>query len=95
MDEDFKELQLRSEENLVTFLRVEVDLASTFCGMAERTDDLVRRARLLENIQKVVSAIRQFEGRVTDQFTRADLNREANRLDMFLVGFQNSPLPCD
>jgi hypothetical protein len=84
MNHDFAELLQRSQENLVTFLRVEVDLASTFCGMVETTDDLAHRARLLENIQKVVSAIRQFEARIADQSVRADLNRQANRLDKFL-----------
>ena len=84
MNRDFAELLQRSQENLVTFLRVEVDLASTFCGMAESTDDLARRARLRDNIQKVVSAIRQFEGRIADQSIREDFNRQANRLDKFL-----------
>lgn len=79
MYQDFIELQLRSQENLVTFLRVEVDLASTFCGMAERADDLEHRARLLEIIQRVVGVIRHFEERIIDQSIRADLNRQADR----------------
>jgi hypothetical protein len=84
MNQDFTELQVRSQDNLVTFLRVEVDLASTFCGMAERADDAVRRAKLLANVQKVVAAIRHFEGRITDKLIRADLNHQADRLENFL-----------
>jgi hypothetical protein len=81
---DFIELKRRTQKNLVTFLRVEVDLASTFCEMAESTQSVEHRAELLEDIRKVVSVLRQFEGRITDQTTRSDLNKEADRLDAFL-----------
>jgi hypothetical protein len=78
------ELKRRAQENLVTFLTIEVDLASTYCGMAESTQSLERREQLLGDIRKVVSAIRQFEGRIIDRITRAEFNREADRLDDFL-----------
>jgi len=81
---DFEELNRRTQENLITFLRVDVDLASTYCGMAESTHDTEHRAKLLEDVREVVKAIRTFGIRITDSSVRADFNRSAERLDEFL-----------
>ncbi|MCU1336158.1 MAG: hypothetical protein JWO19_1739 [Bryobacterales bacterium] len=84
MNPAFLELKRRTQENLMTFLRIEADLASTFCDMVEVTQSSEHRVQLLEDIRKAVSAIRQFERRITDTRTRAQLNGEADRLDDFL-----------
>jgi hypothetical protein len=81
MVDDWAELQRRTQENLVTFLRIEVELASTFKRMAKTTDDPERRAKLRGDAQKAVSAIRHFAERTTDKSIRAELNRAANKLD--------------
>jgi hypothetical protein len=81
---DFLELRRRCQENLVTFLTIEVDLATTFCWVAESADDRRHRAKLLEDAQKAVSAIRHFGKRIIDTSIRAELNREADRLDSLL-----------
>ena len=73
MNHDFEELKRRTEENLITFLRVDVDLASTYCGMAESTHDSEHRAKLLEDVREVVKAIRTFGIRITDRSVRAEL----------------------
>ena len=85
MNHDFEELKRRTEENLITFLRVDVDLASTYCGMAESTHDSEHRAKLLEDVREVVKAIRTFGIRITDRSVRAELNHSADRLDEFLA----------
>jgi hypothetical protein len=81
---DFLELKRRGQENLVTFLTIEVDQAITFCTMAESTHDPERRKKLIEEAQKAISAIRQFQGRITDSSIRAELNGEADKLDRLL-----------
>ena len=82
-------LQQQTQENLITFLRIEVDLAATFRSMlANRSPK--DRVRLLGQIRKVVGALRQFEPRVTDRAVRSELNKEAAKLDEFLA----SAAPC-
>jgi len=84
MNPAFHDLQRQAQENLITFLRIEVDLAATFRSMlASRSPE--DRVRLLGQIRKVVGALRQFEPRVTDRFVRSELLREANKLDEFLL----------
>jgi hypothetical protein len=79
----FLELKRRTQENLVAFLRIEVELASTFCKLAETTQDPEHRERLLENTQKAVTAVHHLAGRITDAAIRAELNTEADRLGAF------------
>jgi len=85
MNSEFLERQRRSQENLVTFFRTEVDLASTFCTMAETTQSLEHRTQLLADIQKVANAICHFEGPNKEQSFRAEFNKEAYKLDRVLA----------
>jgi len=85
MEADFDELQRQSQENLITFLRTDAKLASTFCKIAESTQDPDHRARLMKGVRTVVNAIRHFGERITDPTTRAELNAEADRLEGFLA----------
>ena len=83
MNPTFLELKRWNQDNLVTFLRIEVDLAATFRSMlANRSPG--DRVRLLGQIRKIVGALRQFERSVTDRAVRSELLREADKLDEFL-----------
>jgi hypothetical protein len=84
---DFLDLKRRTQDNLFTFLNTEAELASTFCDMAERTQNPEHRVQLLSDIRKAVSAMRHFEGRITDRSIRAYVVKKANRLDAFLARF--------
>jgi hypothetical protein len=81
----FATLELRTQDNLVGFLRAEMELAFTFCGMARSTEDLDHRARLLVNAQKALDAIRHFEERIADPSIREELLRQATMLEKRLA----------
>jgi hypothetical protein len=81
---DLSELQRRTQENLIEFLRTDAKLAFTFRKMAKNTQDRGHRAKLLEDIRKAVIAIRHFGERITDPAIQVELNAEADRLDEFL-----------
>ena len=81
---DFAEMHRRTQENLITFLRAEVDLAGTFRAIADRTDNPEHREKLLHDIQKAVSAIRHLGERITDRSIRKELSAAADDLDEFV-----------
>jgi hypothetical protein len=83
--DEFSALKNRTEQNLIEFLRVEADLASTFCTLAETTENPQHRAELLGNIRKAASAIRHFEPRIADPSAREELLQKADELDQFLA----------
>jgi hypothetical protein len=82
--QDFDELHKRGQENLVRFLRLEIELGQTMGQISETTESRGHRARLLRNIGKAIKTIHQFEGRIDDASTRAELNRGADRLQQFI-----------
>jgi len=75
----------RTQENLVTFLKQEVKLANTFRTIAETTQDPTHHSKLLHDIQLAVNTIRRFHERIGDKSVRAELTREAGKLDEFLL----------
>jgi len=77
----FSDLHELVQQNLVGFLRIEVDLATTFCGMAERAESPARREKLVGDLRKAVDAIRHFSGRVQDAPTRTKLSKSADKLE--------------
>jgi hypothetical protein len=82
---DFEDLKRRNQQNLITFMEREAELASTFCAIAERTSDAKHKAKLLEDVRKAVDAIRHFGERITDSSIRAKLKRDANRIEKLLA----------
>jgi hypothetical protein len=74
------DLKRQNEEALVQFLRTELQLASTFCQIAGSTRDEEHRAKLLNDIRKVMETVQRFEARITDPAIRKELNDEAHRL---------------
>jgi hypothetical protein len=74
------ELHKRGQDNLTRFLQVEVELAHTFLKMSETTDSPDHRARLLRTIREAIKTIERFESRIDDASVRAELRREAAKL---------------
>jgi hypothetical protein len=82
----FAELHERGHRNLIGFLEIEIDLATTFSGMARKTDSPTHRAKLLENTRKAVATIRHFSDRIADVPTRTKLNKVADKLEKKISG---------
>ncbi len=84
MEPSLQELKQRSEDNLISFLRTEAELAATYCDMATFAKNQEHRTQLMGDIQKIVNALRHFGGWVEDRSIRADILKEADRLSEFL-----------
>jgi len=69
------------QENLVTFLEVEIDLASTMLGIAKTTKNADRRTRLFSSVRMAVETIRHFEPRIADKNQRRELLARAAELE--------------
>ncbi len=76
----FEELKLASQNHLVEFLRVELELIETFREMARSTTDADHRRRLEEEMQVALQTLRKFEERVTDPVTRNEIHAQANKI---------------
>jgi hypothetical protein len=79
---DLVELLRQSQDNLVTFLEIELDLANTMLKILNTTRDEDHRKRLIQNIQAVVDTVRHFEGRVEDRNVRTKLHAGVTWLEM-------------
>jgi hypothetical protein len=81
----FLELQRRTQENLISFLRIEVELASSFCDMARRTRSPEHRVQLLAGMRSAVSGVRYFQERITGRSIRRDALNQAAKIEKFLA----------
>jgi len=89
----YPEFSRRTQENLITFLRIEEELASTFCTIAKQTKNPEHLRRLLGDIQKVAVTMRHFQGRITDPSTRKHVLEQAARLEEFVAKYSKQPTP--
>src|SRR2546430_401921 len=80
MKTDFDDLHKRSQDNLVRFLQVEIELARTFLKMADSTDDSGHRDHLLGTVREAIETVDRYEGRIGDLLIRNDIHREAGKL---------------
>ena len=92
MNRNFSELIQRTQDTLITFLRIEVDLADTFSKILKNSRNPEHCAKLQGNIGAVVRTIRLFSDRVNDPAIRGELSRQANRLARESFGL--SPSCC-
>ena len=79
------DLQQRSRENLIRFLRTELDIAQTFREIAEGTDRAEHRAQLVDKIRVVVETVRHFEGKVDDEEVRRQIAERVEVLEKYLA----------
>ena len=63
---DVFDVQRQTQDNLVTFLKTELDLASTMLKISKTTRNQDHRKRLVQNIQTAVDTVHHFEGRIKD-----------------------------
>ena len=85
MASDLSELRRKSQENLVSFLTVELDLARTYCEMAQRVESQERKAKLMGNVLKIVEAVRHFQEHIKDQTIREDLLKRTAEVEKLLA----------
>ena len=90
MTPSLSDLKRQAQENLINFLRQEVNLAKTFCKIAETAHDAEHRKKLLHDVVTAVETIRRFKERIEEESVRAALQTEAERLDQFLAKCQDS-----
>ena len=75
------ELQRKTQANLITFLRVEIELAWTMLKMMNATKNAERKRRLLGSVQTALDSVHHFEKRITDRDVRRELREAASRLE--------------
>ncbi len=83
---DLDDLHRRSQENLVQFLHIELDIARTFCKLAADTARPERREHLLQNIQKAIDTVHYFKDRIEDPQERREIDRQVDRLGKLKTG---------
>ena len=88
MKPDFSELHKRGQENLIRFLRTEVELAHTFLKMSETTQSPDHRTRLIRTVQEAVQTIDRFENRIADESVRAELIGNAGKLKVIVASLK-------
>lgn len=61
-----RDLATLFQQNLVTFLRTEIDLGFTFLHVARATENKAHKTELNANARKAIIAVERFEQRVTN-----------------------------
>jgi hypothetical protein len=79
------ELQRRTQDNLISFLRIEAQLAFAFCDIAQRTQSAEHRAKVLRDIRHAANAMHHFGERITDLSVRNDVLKQAAKIEKFLA----------
>ena len=67
---------------MIRFLNTELDLASTFCDVAETSSHHEHSVLLAEKTREVLETVRHFEGRITDGDEQANIQKKAHELAM-------------
>jgi hypothetical protein len=80
-DISWTDLHQHSQQNLVDFLKVELDLAITLCGMAQDQADAARRAKLRGEVDEALRTVRHFADRIEDPTTRKSILDRAVELE--------------
>src|SRR5712671_2537831 len=81
MTQDLDDLTQQSQDNLINFLRLEIQLADTYYDISRATTDSKRLAKLQRAIQAVVKTIHQFSYKISDPAIRRELSVEADQLE--------------
>ena len=88
MASDLSELQRRAQENLVSFLTIELQLAKTFSDMARSAKSPEHKTKLMGDVRKALETVHYFKERIMDQAIRQDVIKRAAKLETYLA--QNS-----
>jgi hypothetical protein len=88
--EHLRELTRRSQDNLIGFLRIEVELAKTFYKISKNTKDVDHRAKLQKDVGMAIKTKRQFVDRINDPAVQKELNVQADRLERISASARDS-----
>jgi DNA-binding response OmpR family regulator len=80
-DITWSRLHYQSQQNLVSFLAIELDLANTLCGIAENDTGPERRLKLRRKIEHAIHTVRQFAGQVEDRTKRKSILNRVKELE--------------
>jgi hypothetical protein len=85
----FASLNARSQENLIQYLNVDLDLAFTFLETAriEAGFDARHSKSAVEKARTALASIRRFQRHVEDQNALAKINDRANQLEAAIDEF--------
>ena len=83
-ERDFADLQLESQESLLSFLRIDLDFAGTFLDLAAAASDEQHR-QLVQKVRSVIRTVRRFAPRIVNPVERRDFQEEADRLEKLLA----------
>ena len=89
---DLKKNLARSQQNLVDFLRVDLDLAFTILNTAKiekHSGNTQRMAASLEIVRKALQSIRHLAERVQDETALSEIQAQANVLEAALTQFKS------
>ena len=85
----FAALNARSQENLIEYLNLDLDLASAFLETAriEAGSYAKHGKSAVEKARNALASIRKFQRHVEDQNASAKINDRANQLQAAIDGF--------
>lgn len=72
------------QENLISFLRIELNFAAVLREMFQTVRGPDHRIRIRRDMYQALMAIRRFEDRINDPMERAKIHAEADKLEEFL-----------
>ena len=88
--EDFKKQLARSQQNLIDFLRVDLELAFTILNTARierESGNLEHMNASLKTAREALMSIRKFAARIQDSATLSEIDTRANELEAALSSF--------
>ena len=84
---DFGALRRENQRQLIEFVRTDLELARTFVELALRhleKGDQDGYGRLLGKTRRAIESVHHFEGKISDQHVRAEIQLELEMLETFL-----------
>jgi hypothetical protein len=82
-ESDFTDLQREGQQNLLSFLRIDRDVAGTFLDLAAATSAEHRR-QLVQKVRSVIGTVRRFAPRIVNSVARREIQEEADQLEKLL-----------
>jgi hypothetical protein len=76
-----KRLQQQLQSDLIGFLRVELEIATTLLETARFAKDDDHRMQLVRDIRSAIAAVRHFQGRVQDRLVGEQIVVDSDRLE--------------
>jgi len=83
-ERDLADLQREGQDHLLSFLRIDLDVARTFLDIAAATSDEHRR-QLVQKVHSVIGTVRRFAPRIVNPVARREVQEHADRLEKLVA----------